>query len=304
MPRLILKSSEVIKNSVMSSQTKEIAHLYKEWAKDIDERARYYSHKQNASAPLSERYYKELRRQIQEQSRQVSKEVRSIIKNNIYIVADAVVKDQVDWLKSLGYGNSINAAFSSIPDQTVRNLVTGQIYEGGWNLNSKIWGDNDRTLKDIYTIMARDLAEQKPIYETAKDLAKYVNPDQQLKWNLKMSDGRRIYKKSVDYAAQRLARTLVQHGYQQSFVATTKPNPLITSYIWHANGSRPCPICIARDGRAFAKGDLPLDHPNGMCTMEPVVAGDMIDRLASWFNSDEGTYPELDEFARLLGYEG
>ncbi|MEE1301474.1 MAG: ADP-ribosyltransferase, partial [Bacteroidales bacterium] len=102
--------------------------------------------------------------------------------------------------------------------------------------------------------------------------------------------------------AQRLARTLVQHGYQQSFVATTQKNPFITEYIWRSNGSRVCELCLARDGKHYKKDELELDHPNGMCTMEPVVADDMVDQLANWFNSSDGTYPDIDEFAGNFGY--
>ena len=54
-------------------------------------------------------------------------------------------------------------------------------------------------------------------YEIAKDLESYVRPNARLPWNLRMADGKKIYKKQIDYNAQRLARTLVQHGYQQSF---------------------------------------------------------------------------------------
>ena len=32
------------------------------------------------------------------------------------------------------------------------------------------------------------------------------------------------------------------------------------------------------------------------------VADDMIDQLADWFNSPDGTYPEIDAFAKNFGY--
>ena len=45
-----------------------------------------------------------------------------------------------------------------------------------------------------------------------------------------------------------------------------------------------------------------MDHPNGMCVMEPVISKDINDQLADWFNSPDGTYPEIDEFAGNFGY--
>lgn len=303
MASLIFKDAEAAKAAIMASQQKEIAKLYEDWADEIGERAKYYSHKSTASAPVSERYYKELQKQLRATSQQVSNEVYKKIKGNIYLISDAVVKDNVDWLASFGFSmEGLNAAFIYVPDEIVRNLITGQIYESGWSLSQRIWSDNEKTLKDIYRVMAKGLAENKPIYEIAKDLEAYVRPGARLPWNLTAPDGVRIFKKQVDYNAQRLARTLVQHGYQQSFVAVTKNNPFITEYVWRSNGSRVCELCKARDGQHYKKDELPLDHPNGMCTMEPVVAKNMVDQLADWFNSPDGTYPEIDAFAKNFGY--
>lgn len=304
MAGLIFKNAEDAKFAIMASQQKEIAKLYEDWADEIGERAKYYSHKSTASAPVSERYYKELQKQLRQTSQEVSNEIHKKIKSNIYTVADAVVSDNAKWLESFGFSSGgLNAAFSYVPHETVQKLITGQIYESGWSLSSRIWSDNEQTLKDIYQVMARGLAENKPIYEIAKDLESYVRPNAKLPWNLRMADGKKIYKKQVDYNAQRLARTLVQHSYQQSFIETTQKNPFITEYVWRSNGSRTCELCASRDGVHYSKDDLPMDHPNGMCTMEPVIDDKMADKLADWFNSPDGTYPEIDEFAGNFGYQ-
>lgn len=302
--KLIFKDAEAARDAIMASQKKEIAALYESWADEIGERAKYYSLKSNASAPVSERYYRELQKQLRATSQEISNEIYNKIKNNMYTISDAVIADNVNWLKSFGFSaDGLNAAFSYVPDSVVRNLITGQIYESGWSLSKAIWSDNEKALKDIYQVMAKGLAENKPIYEIAKELEAYVNPARRLPWNLTANDGVRIYKKQVDYNAQRLARTLVQHSYQQSFIAATKNNPFITEYVWISNGSRVCELCMSRDGQHYKKDELPMDHPNGMCVMEPVVADDMVDKLADWFNSPDGTYPEIDEFAGNFGYE-
>lgn len=310
---LLFENAAKAKNAIVASQQKEIAKLYDDWANDIADRAKFYSHKTNASAPLSERYYKELYSQMKATSQMVSDEIAGIIKGNMYTIADSVVADNVKWLQSFGFSeDGLNAAFSYVPHDVVQMLVTGQVYQGGWNLSQRIWSDNQQTQKDIYQIMARGLAENKSIYNIAKDLESYVKPGAAKAWNPILAmrntktgeiEYKRIYKSQVDYNAQRLARTLAQHTYQQSFIATTKDNPFITEYIWHSNGSRVCPLCADRDGKHFKKDELPMDHPNGMCTMEPAVAEDMVDQLADWFNSPDGTYPEIDAFAGNFGYE-
>lgn len=301
---LIFKNAEKVRDSITESQKKDIAKLYEGWADEIGKMADYYSHKTTASAPLSERYYKELKKQLQETSHQVSNEVYKGIKNNMYIVSDAVIADNVNWLKQFGFSEEgLNAAFSFVPDSVVRSIVTGQVYESGWSLSQRIWGNNEETMKDLYRIVGGGVAQQTPIYEIAKQLEQYVRPSAAKQWNLIDKDRKKIYPRQVDYNAQRLARTLVQHSYQQSFDAVCHNNPFVIDYVWNANGSRVCELCMERDGQHYPKDALPLDHPNGMCTMEPNIDDNMADKLVEWFNSEDGTYPEIDEFAKEFGYD-
>lgn len=306
---LIFKDSEKVRDAITKSQKKEIANLYTKWADELNEKAKYYKHKTTSSSWVKERQIRILQQQLRETSQQISNEIAGIIENNMYIISDAVVKDAINFANYLGFTGS--AAYSYVPDQVVRNIVTGNVYEGGWNLSSRIWSSNEQTLKDIYGVVAQGVAENSSIYDISKALESYVRPESSKGWNplIRMKNTqtgeyeyKRIYKKQVDYNAQRLARTLVQHTYQQSFVATTKDNPFILKYQWLANGSRVCEICADRDGRYFEKDDLPLDHPNGMCTMIPVEDSNIEDRLANWVNSEDGTYPEIDDFALNFGY--
>ena len=312
MASLIFKDAEAAKAAIMASQQKEIAKLYEDWADEIGERAKYYSHKSTSSSVVSEMQMRELQKMLRTTSQEVSNEIYSKVKKNLYAVADAVVASNVEWLASFGFSkDGLNAAFNYVPDEIVRNIITGQIYDSGWSLSARIWGDNEDTLKDIYQIVAKGIAENRPIYDIAKDLQSYVSPSAAKSWNPVLAmkntktgkiEYKRLYKGQVDYNAQRLARTLVQHGYQQSFLAVTQKNPFITDYVWRSNGSRVCELCRSRDGVHYKKDELPMDHPNGMCTMEPTVADDMVDQLANWFNSEDGTYPEIDEFAKNFGY--
>lgn len=301
--KLIFKNAAKARDAITVSQKKEIEKLYKNWADEIGDRAKYYRRKTTASSVVSERQMKELQKQLRATSRQISNEVYSITKQNIYAVADEVVKCNRQWLSRLGFeSTNLDMAFNYVPDSIVRKLVTGQIYDSGWSLSSRIWGSNEDTLKDIYQIMAGGVAKNQSIYEIAKSLEQYVRPGAAKQWNLTAPDGRKIFPKKVDYNAQRLARTLVQHSYQQSFVEVTENNPFVLRYIWEANGSRVCPICMDRDGQSFKKDELPMDHPNGMCTMIPDIDEDLTDKLADWVNSPDGTFPEIDEFAESFGY--
>lgn len=300
---LIFKDAEAARDAICAEDQKKIRQLYSDWADEVGKRAEYYHSKETASSYWQEQQMLELQRQLTEQSKVIANQIYTGTKESMYTVADSVVGCNAKYLSELGFpSEGLNAAFASVPTQVVNNLVTGQIYEGGWNLSSAIWSDNEQTLHDIYQIVAQGRAMNMSAYEVSKMLEQYVNPNKAKQWNLTMSDGRRIYKRSVDYNAQRLTRTLTQHAYQQGVIQCAKDNPFIQSVIWRANGSRTCEICLDRDGKEYRWDEVPMDHPNGMCTMEPVVADDMIDQLADWFNSPDGTYPEIDEFAGNFGY--
>lgn len=301
---LLLRNAEVARDNLLSKQKKEIEQLYNKWADDIGKKAEYYKMKTTSSSVVSEMQLRSLEKQLRASSQVLSNEINSKIKSNMRIMADSVVSSNKDWLRSLGFSEKgLDIAFSHVPTEAIQSLVSGQVYRSGWSLSSRIWGNNEETLKDIYTVVAKGRAENLSVYEIAKELQTYVKPSAQLPWNLRMKDGQKIYHRQVDYNAQRLARTLVQHTYQQSFALAAKENPFITHVIWNSNGSRACELCLERDGKKFKIEDMPLDHPNGMCTMVPDVDEKMIDKLADWVKGEDGDFPEIDEFAKKFGYE-
>lgn len=301
--KLFMEDAEKAKYSITSSQQKEIAKLYSDWADDIAKKADYYSKKTTKSAPISELQFRALEKQLRASSEQVSNELSGIVQKNMYLVSDAVAGSVQNWLVNMGYPKDIvSVQMSNVPVDAVNNIITGKIYDTGWSLSQRIWGNNDETLKQIYQIVAGGRAKNESIYDISKKLENYVRPNAAKQWNLVALDGKRIYPKKVDYNAQRLARTLTQHAYQQSFVQATKNNPFVLQYQWIANGSRVCELCQERDGKIYEKDNLPLDHPNGMCVMNPIIEENYVDKLADWVAAPDGTYPEIDEFSKNFGY--
>lgn len=301
----VFAKASSIKDALSKKEAKEVADLYKDWAGQIGELADYYDKKPVPSAAIQYQYYQQLKNQVTEWSKQVTSGVYDKVGKSMNIVADAVVADNAKWMSGLGFSDkAIDAAFSNIPQSTVNALLTGSVYggTGSWSLSKAIWGDNQDTLKHVYQIVAQGVVMQMPTGDIARKLEQYVNPSKQFKWN--GPEGYPpIYGKKVDYNAQRLVRTLTQHTYQQSVVATAKSNPLIEKIRWVSNGSRVCPLCMERDGKVFPITKVPLDHPNGMCVLEPVVNWDKLDELADWVNEPDGTYPWWDNKMQVFGYE-
>ena len=297
---LIFKDAAKARNSITKRQKKEIKKFYEDVAKDLEKEMERLKSIDTVSSSLQQQRIRDLQKSLNKSIENVGKQVEQNIKEGILDVSKATCKAAIKVAK--GYGFTVGKAYASVPDSVVRKLITGKVYDSGWSLSNRIWNMNKTTQKDIYKIVAAGIAENKSAYDIAKDLEEYVNPNKKKPWNLKMKDGKKIYKKQVDYSAQRLARTLTQHAYQQSMLEVTKNNPWLKNYIWNANGSRACPLCRSRDGNRYDIKDLPMDHPNGMCVIEPDFVDDkiIVDDIANWINSDSGTYPAIDKYAEEL----
>lgn len=303
--RSAFKYAGILKDRLAVRQAREVTKLYGAWADEIQDLADYYSKKSTYSVPFESLYYQQLKRQVAEQSKLVANEVYNKTTRAMNIVSDAVIGDNATWLKSMGFtSDAVDTAFSGIKQGIVNSIVTGQVYgrPGSWSLSKAIWSDNDDTLKKIYQIVAQGYVMQMSTGEIAKKLEQFVNPSKQFKWNGPKGYPP-IYGKKVDYSAQRLARTLIQHTYQKSFVAVAKANPLVEKVRWVSNGSRVCPLCMSRDGKVFAILKVPLEHPNGMCVLEPVIDWDRLDELAGWVNSPDGKNAWWDNKMKAFGYE-
>ena len=294
--KLNLRTAEQERVRLTAAQQKQIQRLYENAAKEVAKKAEQAP--RVPSDALRKQYLNQLQNQLNEELDKIRGEIESTVKGNMKKTAEAVVGDNIDFLKEVGM--PIQGAFSHVPDEVVRAVATGQLYEGKWSLSRALWRNTRRTQRDVQNVVAQGIAQNKSAYDIAKDLEKYVDPSARKDW-----DWSKVYPgtaRKVDYSAQRLARTMVSHAYQQSFVRTTQKNPFVTKYKWvSSGGARMCEICAERDGVEYSKTDLPLDHPNGMCTFIAVIEDsmtDIADRIADWALG--GSDPELDTFARTL----
>lgn len=308
--RLKLKDSEQAHKAIVTSQENKIAKLYEKWANEIAEQAKQYQYVKNPNSVLKAQQLIELETSLRKSSERVANEVMKAIKQNMMQASQSVVTSSTEFMKKLGFPeNGISAAFSSVPTDIVQNIITGQIYESGWSLSKSIWSDNEDTLKKAYEMVAGGIAENKSIYEISKDLEDFVSPSAKKPWNYTFKAENkvtgemqtyRVYPKKVDYNAQRLARTLSQHAYEQTIISVNKKNPFVQKIRWHSTGSRACPICKERDGKLFDKDKVPMDHPNGMCVLEPVYDENTNDRLAAWVKGKDD--PAIDAYAKQFGF--
>ena len=226
---------------------------------------------------------------------QIYSQFEGELDSSIKQMAEAVVKNENDFMTQAGI--SFKTSFTKIPTDVLSEIKTGAIYNEKWYLSDAIWADQKNKLRDINTIITNGVAAGKTTYEIAKDLEIYVDPKAVKPWA--WSKVYPVSTKVIDYNAQRLARTVIAHAYARATIREAKNNPLSEGIQWHsALSERSCEICIERNGKVFAPDDLPLDHPNGLCTYSIVTPSmdDIAARLANWVNGSEDV--ELDAWYR------
>ena len=290
-----------------NAQQRQIRLLYQKVAKEIEQATKRLKNRENISAVMRRAYLDDLLKEIEGNVEALNQQLEGTIHENALAVSAAVVENNVRNMRRAGM--DLSQAYFYVPKDIVQDVITGKLYEGRWTLSKAIWSDSQRTINDIRTVVAKGIAENKSAYDIAKDLEKYVDPKARKDW-----EWSKVYpgtKKIIDYNAQRLARTMVSHAYEESFVRVTKNNPFIESYRWLiSNSDRVCPICIARaeddqyglGAGIYPKDALPLDHPNGMCTFETVRAKDyeqIANDLVDWVKGvgDSAMNAKLDVFA-------
>lgn len=286
MAEWVLKDAEAVREELTKEQENEISLLYRKVYLQVKHELDITPANGTATQHLQRQRLWQIKRQLDEAYKSLGIGLEKSIVKEAKKAAQGVIDDINAKTSKLGL--RIEGAYAHVPTDIVNALVSGKVYEGDWKLSSAIWRDIDKHQSDISKIIAEGVAANKGAYDIAKDLEKYVNPSAKKDW-----EWSKVYpgtSKKVDYNAQRLARTMVSHAYQQSLERVCKNNPFVDGYIWSASGVHTCPLCEERDGQLFAKGDLPLDHPNGMCTFIAHIPEDMskvADRLADWVNGKE-----------------
>lgn len=321
-----LKKAEEIRDSTTQGMLKQIQRMYQELYRDVSRRIT-----SGGGNSLSNQNLILIQREIQNRIKQINSDVENNVRSNMETVCNAVTEDIRTYLKQMGFqDNDIAEAYIHIPAQIVDTIVTGQIYQEGWSLSKAIWGYNQKTQQILQDIVTSGAGQGKGAYEIAKELEYYVDPmakkqastikrwryarETDVKAGRAEYVGQRItdyYKPGkVDYNALRLARTMVSHAYQQTFERVNRYDPFVVGYRWLTSNfhGRVCDICRNRAETdqyglgigVFPKDQLPLDHPNGMCTFEAVMSGSMEEiarKIGEWYQAPVGTFPDIDRYA-------
>ena len=285
-----LGNAEKLRDRLTKEQEQEIANTYKQVADKVKKKLKSIPDNGTATSALKKQQLQQLKKLLDSEYKSMRDKIGKQIEQKAKETTQGPINAAKEFAKKLGFVK-LEGAYAGVPNDVISSIVTGQVYDGDWSLSSALWKDVQHKQKDINKVIADGVSMNKSAFDIAKDLEEYVDPKAKKSW-----DWKKVYpgvSSKIDYSAQRLARTMPAHAYQQSLEATVKNNPFIDGYIWHSGtGKRTCEICRERDGKFFAKGKLPMDHPNRRCTF--ITKGqsmmDISDRLADWVNgkSDKG----------------
>jgi hypothetical protein len=295
-----LNSATKFTKAQVLQQEQKVKELFKNAYKSVkfkNETIEYDHTWGNKDLPKNWAELKLLENELKEASGIALKNVQEHIIDTVGKTAEMVVKDYTNILKSANL--KIEEAFVNVPKDTVKAIVNGSMYDPPMHLSDRIWPMEQKIRDDIDYIVAQGVALQKPTYDIAKDLEKYVNPEAKKDWSWS-----KVYpgtSKRVDYNAQRVARTSITHGYQYSVKNCAENDPIAIGIEWLASNSvRSCPICQERNGKIYKPEDLPLDHPNGMCTMA-IAYDKSLDEIADELSAE--LQKEFDEQINLMNEE-
>lgn len=301
MAELSLVDSRKVLDNVTRAQAKQIKDLYAGTLTTVQKQLKSLEGLESKTAGLQRARLTQLQHELNSNLSRASAKLEQIISGNMTTVSSAVFADNAKFLEKVGM--KLTGSLASVPADVVASIKTGKVYDGNWSLSKAIWAQDKKSKDAINDIIARGVANNQSAFDIGKQLEKYVDPAavKDWKWN-------KVYPNSgshIDYNAQRLSRTMVTHAHEQSVVRAVKDNPFCTGIEWQsAHSDRVCPICLERNGVVYKKEELPMDHPNGMCTWIPVIPDDydaIAERIGNWY--EEGNDPDLDAFAKSLGHQ-
>lgn len=185
---------------------------------------------------------------------------------------------------------SNNAEFNKMIDKSVNivskdivaQMIQGQVYKDGKGLDSRLWSSVNVAGQKIEDAITSCLARGIGSAEASKIITQFANTGHHTwdrkKIREKLGDGyaSKYGTGGLDYEALRLMRTTTTHMAQLSAINSHKVNPYSNYVIYHIGhaGARTCSMCRDRDGKKYKLEEVPLDHPNGLCWLEPFMSLD------------------------------
>ena len=239
-------------------------------------------------------YINQLYSTLQKQSLICNEEIPKKILNQYAKVMKDITnnKDVID---------KINKNVDVTSRNIVEQMIKGEVYKDGVGLDSRLWSATNASGRKIEDVIISCLARGISSAEASKIISQFAKSGHHTwdKNKIREKLGDKYANKygtgGLDYEALRLMRTTNTHMAQLTVMNSDTVNPYNKFVKYHTGhaGSRSCSICRDRDGKIFPIHDAPLDHPNGLCWLSPVMSkdgktelslADMVDDMNDYFD--------------------
>ena len=308
----LLKDAVNEKNKLTAKTLNKIIKIYESTADDLLKKA-------STSRGFTRAWTKDYERYIKYKILELNNELAKVSDSSIRTGAEIAASVQGDFLSYINnkYTLDIDKSMLEFAYTTNEKLI-GQIIQGGFykdnrSLSDRIWGYGNQNGKDIQYILTKGMAEQKSYLDIIKDLEKFLksNTDPDFKKTYT-----KLYNRKVDYNAQRLLRTAMNHMFYVQNVSNAKNNPYAEAMHWELSaehgtrqvdrfGEDECDDYANSDYYNLGQGNFPPDkvpvpHPNCLCIQTIVIPKslDEIGReLGEWINGKDISY--LDEWLKV-----
>ena len=259
-------------------QEKQIGKIYLKAFKDIEkklEKCTDNKYRERLLRAYQTQIYEELYPLIKQGIIKVTDDILNIQKESMTQLLEKTLETQT---KLIDGKHKLQAIVDITNRRLVDQMVKGKIYYNGRGLDKMLWDVAKCAGDKLNLAITSCIAEGMGAVEMSQNLKEFAMGGHHTwsrnKIREKLGPGyARKYSGGLDYEALRLARTTITHQAQLATLATSKINPYMNAVIWHSDhqAGRTCQECIDRNGTKYYinKESVPLDHPNGMCWLQP-----------------------------------
>ena len=290
--------------------SEEIKELYREAAADLAARAAA-----SREGSLSERWASEYARSLEQRVKELEAGLYDVTLQGLKRSAELPASAMGQWWEMVG-GQSFRDAFAATPDSVLAGLLDGSFYRDRKGLSERIWRVAQGFEKDVGYIVQRGIAEKKSVAELSRDLEQYVKVPAKRDF-----DWGKVYPnlsgKKVDFNAQRLARTSINHAYFLDNVKVCTENPFVEAMHWDLSnaheerqvipfGPDECDEYAEHDEGLglgnFKPEEIPVPHPQCLCVQWAVIPDSLENigaRIGAWASGEPDEL--LDEWYDKYG---
>ena len=227
------------------------------------------------------------RKLLQQYAAEIYNEMNDLMRQIVQDTADQVLDKYSDLVQrglsgrgfdQDGFDMHMKTTVNITNRQLVEQMIKGKVYDDGKSLDNRLWNVSQGAGKKLNAAIASCLAQGMGAADMSEVIKQFAHTGHHTwdrhKIREKLGDGyaRSFGRSGLDYEALRLARTTITHQAQLATLAGAQVNPYMNAVRWHSShtAGRTCALCNDRDGTIFDLKEVPLDHPNGLCFLEPV----------------------------------